>query len=404
MKYLSKRVESEDTGSRTFNSGLLQSRSHLVRRFAIGSTLVSIGIFISATGGSWDISNHLLNKPETFFSIPHAVLYTGVAVAILGTVIVWLVHRAISIYDNRLNISAKLTLAGICMLVVAGPIDFAWHSAFGLDGLLSPPHFVLLLGMIISSLGAMLGIMSYVNNTKMHDYGNDENEVIHKKDLTRPEAKRLSSHMILMIIIGVLPILMTLDGLIGMFSLPFSKTQYFNFDPNPLAAAVLATIGYPLILSFVLFSSFHLGKRKFGIISIIGASYLAIHAMTAIIPNESLIQTIPFYVLNILPILASDILLSFSPNRVISIFVPGAILGSSFLMVQYPLITYVYNEVSSNQAFVWPSLISSTYFGLMSNIYPLILGPAIAMGIVGAFLARKITHSLNLTIEELKKK
>jgi hypothetical protein len=404
MKYLSKRVESEDTGSRTFNSGLLQSRSHLVRRFAIGSTLVSIGIFISATGGSWDISNHLLNKPETFFSIPHAVLYTGVAVAILGTVIVWLVHRAISIYDNRLNISAKLTLAGICMLVVAGPIDFAWHSAFGLDGLLSPPHFVLLLGMIISSLGAMLGIMSYVNNTKMHDYGNDENEVIHKKDLTRPEAKRLSSHMILMIIIGILPILMTLDGLIGMFSLPFSKTQYFNFDPNPLAAAVLATIGYPLILSFVLFSSFHLGKRKFGIISMIGASYLAIHAMTAIIPNESLIQTIPFYVLNILPILASDILLSFSPNRVISIFVPGAILGSSFLMVQYPLITYVYNEVSSNQAFVWPSLISSTYFGLMSNIYPLILGPAIAMGIVGAFLARKITHSLNLTIEELKKK
>jgi hypothetical protein len=404
MKYLSKRVESEDTGSRTFNSGLLQSRSHLVRRFAIGSTLVSIGIFISATGGSWDISNHLLNKPETFFSIPHAVLYTGVAVAILGTVIVWLVHRAISIYDNRLNISAKLTLAGICMLVVAGPIDFAWHSAFGLDGLLSPPHFVLLLGMIISSLGAMLGIMSYVNNTKMHDYGNDENEVIHKKDLTRPEAKRLSSHMILMIIIGILPILMTLDGLIGMLSLPFSKTQYFNFDPNPLAAAVLATIGYPLILSFVLISSFHLGKRKFGIISMIGASYLAIHAMTAIIPNESLIQTIPFYVLNILPILASDILLSFSPNRVISIFVPGAILGSSFLMVQYPLITYVYNEVSSNQAFVWPSLISSTYFGLMSNIYPLILGPAIAMGIVGAFLARKITHSLNLTIEELKKK
>jgi len=390
--------------SRTYNSGLLKSRSHLVRRFATGSTLVSIGIFISATGGSWDISNHLLNKPETFFSTPHAVLYTGVAIAILGTVIVWVAHRSISIYDNKFNVFTKLTLAGICMLVVAGPIDFAWHSAFGLDGLLSPPHFVLLLGMIISSLGAMLGIMSYVNNTKMHDYGNDENEVIHKKDLTRPEAKRLSSHMILMIIIGILPILMTLDGLIGMFSLPFSKTQYFNFDPNPLAAAVLATIGYPLILSFVLFSSFHLGKRKFGIISMIGASYLAIHAMTAIIPNESLIQTIPFYVLNILPILASDILLSFSPNRVISIFVPGAILGSSFLMVQYPLITYVYNEVSSNQAFVWPSLISSTYFGLMSNIYPLILGPAIAMGIVGAFLARKITHSLNLTIEELKKK
>src|SRR5215471_17631611 len=129
VKYLSKRVESEDMDSRTYNSGLLQSRSHLVRRFAIGSALVSIGIFISASGGSWDISNHLLNKPETFFSTPHAVLYTGVAVTILGTVIVWGAHRSLSIYDNNLNISTKLTLAGICMLVVAGPIDFAWHSA-----------------------------------------------------------------------------------------------------------------------------------------------------------------------------------------------------------------------------------------------------------------------------------
>ena len=395
MKYLSKRVESEDTDSRTFDLGLLLSHSRLLRRFVIGSTLVSIGIFISATGGSWDISNHLLNKPETFFSTPHAVLYTGVAVGILGMVIAWLAHRSISIYDNNLNISAKLTLAGICMLVVAGPIDFAWHSAFGLDGLLSPPHFVLLLGMIISSLGAMLGILSYVKNTKMRG----EKEVIHKKDLTRPEANRLDSHMILMIIVGILPILLTLDGLIGMFSLPFSKTQYFNFNPDPFSAAVLATIGYPLILSIVLFSSFYLGKRKFGILSMIGASYLTIHATTAIIPNESLVQTIPFYVLNILPILASDILLSFSSNRVFSIFVPGAILGSSFLMVQYPLITYVYSEVSSNQDFVWPSLISSTYFGLLSNIYPLIIGPAIAMGIAGGFLARKITHSLNLTVE-----
>jgi hypothetical protein len=401
MKYLSKRIESEDMDSRTSNSGLLKSRSHLARKFAIGSTLVSIGIFISATGGSWDISNHLLNKPETFFSIPHAVLYTGVVVAILGTVIVWMAHRAISIYDSNFNASTKIILAGICMLVVAGPVDFAWHSAFGLDGLLSPPHFVLLLGMIISSLGAMLGIISYINNTKIRDYANDENEAIHKEDLTRPEAKRLNSHMILIIIIGILPILMTLDGLIGMFSLPFSKTQYFNFNPDPFFAAALATIGYPLILSLVLFSAFHLGKRNFGILSMIGASYLAIHAITAIIPNESLIQTIPFYILNIIPILASDILLSFSSNRIISIIVPGAILGSAFLMVQYPLITYVYSEVSSNQAFVWPSLISSTYFGLMSNIYPLTIGPAITMGIVGAFLARKVTHSLSLTVEEV---
>jgi hypothetical protein len=107
-------------------------------------------------------------------------------------------------------------------------------------------------------------------------------------------------------------------------------------------------------------------------------------------PNESLIPTLPFYILNILPILASDILLSLTSNRPCAVFATGAILGSSFLMIQYPLVTYVYSEVSSNQSFVWPSLISATYFGMLDNIYPLIIGPALTMGIVGALLARKI--------------
>jgi hypothetical protein len=196
--------------------------------------------------------------------------------------------------------------------------------------------------------------------------------------------------MLLIIIIGVLPLWMTLDGVIGMLSLPFSKTQYFNFNPDPSAAAVLATISYPLLISFILYSSFHLGRRKFGVLSVIGASYLTVNAITAIIPNESLIPTLPFYILNILPILASDILLSFTSNRPCTVFATGAILGSSFLMMQYPLVTYVYSEVSSNQSFVWPSLISPTYFGMLDNIYPLIMGPALAMGIVGALLAGKI--------------
>jgi hypothetical protein len=394
MKYLGKRAQSSspdtmDKNARSSGLGLFVSPSYSIRRFTIGCALVSIGILVSATGGSWDISNHLLNKPETFFSAPHAVLYTGVAVAILGVAIVQMARTSMSIREKNLNISARLTLAGIGMLIVAAPIDFAWHSAFGLDGLLSPPHLVLLVGMIVSSLGAMLGIISYTNSTKMPILM-DEEKAVQKKDLTKPGAGRLNPHMLLIIIIGVLPLWMTLDGVIGMLSLPFSKTQYFNFNPDPSAAAVLATISYPLLISFILCSSFHLGRRKFGVLSVIGASYLTVNAITAIIPNESLIPTLPFYILNILPILASDILLSFTSNRPCTVFATGAILGSSFLMMQYPLVTYVYSEVSSNQSFVWPSLISPTYFGMLDNIYPLIMGPALAMGIVGALLAGKI--------------
>jgi hypothetical protein len=186
---------------------------------------------------------------------------------------------------------------------------------------------------------------------------------------------------------------MTLDGLIGMCSLPFSNTEYFNFNLDPFTAAVVATIGYPVLISFILCSSYSLANRKFGILSAIGASYLIVHAISTIIPNESLIPTLPFYMLNILAFLASDILVSFSSNKLYSILA-GGILGSSFFMIQYPLITYIYSEVFSNQSFVWPSLISSTYFRMISNIYPLILGPCFAMGIIGGILARKITSEL----------
>ena len=401
MNYFNKRAYSHSQNSRSFGLRLFLSPSYSILRFVIGCVLVSIGIFISAAGGSWDISNHLLNKPETFFSIPHFVLYTGVLVAIFGLVIVRMAYRGyISTYynDHSLKLSSKLIFVGISMLVIAGPIDFAWHSAFGLDGLLSPPHFVLLLGMIISSLGAMLGIISYVNSARSFNLVHD-GKVTPKKDLsTELKTTRFpdSRKLLPLIFIGVLPIWMTLDGLIGMFSLPFSKTQYFDFNPDPFLAPVLTTVGYPLLISVVLCFSFHLGKRKFGILSVMGACYLTIHAITAIVPNESLIPTLTFYILNILPILASDILLSFSANRILSVFVSGSILGSAFLMMQYPLITYVYNEVFTKQAFVWPSLLSSSYFGMIGSVYPLVIGPAFAMGIVGAILAEKVIDGLSL--------
>ena len=194
MNYFNKRAYSYSPNSRTFGLRLFLSPSYSIIRFVIGCSLVSIGIFVSAAGGSWDISNHLLNKPETFFSIPHSVLYTGVVVAIFGVVIVRMDYRGyMSIYDNNnsLKISSKLIFAGISMLVIAGPIDFAWHSAFGLDGLLSPPHFVLLLGMIISSLGAMLGIISYVNRARTFNLA-DDGKVTHKRFEDRTKNDKIS--------------------------------------------------------------------------------------------------------------------------------------------------------------------------------------------------------------------
>ena len=49
---------------------------------AIPLIIVSLGILLTASSGSWDITNHLLNRPETFFSPPHAGLYSGVVLVL----------------------------------------------------------------------------------------------------------------------------------------------------------------------------------------------------------------------------------------------------------------------------------------------------------------------------------
>src|SRR5919198_343753 len=369
----------EDQASPTAGSRLFVIRKHPLTMFVLGCTLVSLGIFISGTGGSWDITNHLLNKPENFFSAPHAMLYTGVASSIVGCAVMCRVHKSMHSSYQSFNTPTKLVIAGIAMLVIAGPVDFAWHSAFGLDGLLSPPHFVLLMGMVISSLGSLLGIKLCTNRNSLNDGCLLQNGVCNWRSGTTGTflfTRRPYITMILMII-GIMPLWLSLDGVVGMFSLPFSKTQYFDFNPDSSFAAVLATISYPFLLSLILISSFLLGKNKFGVISITGSIYLAVSAATVIIPNESLISTLPFYIINLIPIIAVDVFLAITKYRFLySISLSGAILGSIFFMVQYPLITHVYNEVVTKQAFVWPSLTSSIYFGMIGNVYPLIVVPA----------------------------
>lgn len=398
MKYFGKKVE-YSTSNRKREDFKTLSRSRVrslldayrLMRFLIGCSLVSIGICVSTSGGSWDITNHLLNKPETFFSAPHAVLYSGIALAMLGSAVMfqdWWRSSARQHYYIKPKISIILVLSGIAMLVVAGPIDFLWHSAFGLDGLLSPPHFILLTGMITSSIGSMLGITLCINRNIFKTAGSSDKRGDNR--LTRIVQKPISY---ILIIISIMPVWISLDGLVGMFSLPFSNTQYFHFNPDASVAAVLATVAYPFLISFILCLSFGLETKRFGILSVIGAIYLTINIITVIIPNESLIPTLPFYLVNMIPIIIADTLLSILDNKFYLLCIAGGIMGSIFFMIQYPLITHIYNEVFTKQP-VWPSLTSSIYFGMISNIYPLIIGPAIAMGIVGAIVGYKIGHRI----------
>lgn len=336
------------------------------RIFLTGNLLMSFGILLVTTGGSWDITNHVLNNPESFESLPHGVMYSGVALSLIGVVISALVWHKIK--DKKsFKISLNLGIIGIGMLISAGPIDYLWHSNFGLDGLLSPPHMTLIVGMMITSIGGMIGLVRY-------------------HILSGTNASKF------LIVIGLLPIWLSSSGFISSLSLPFSETDFFDFNPDPTFALIVATFCYPLLISLILITSSRLSKNRFGIISLIGGMFLAIYGTTAILPNLAMSETILFYSTNLIPLIVSDYIISKSNFRY-SKYIGAGILGSTFYMFYYPYIMYTYNEVLLGRL-VSPSLIYNIYFELIVDVFFLTLIPAVIASIIGCYFSNQISKKI----------
>ncbi len=125
-------------------------------------------------GVTWDIQWHVLIGRDSFWIPPHLMTYSAVTV-------VALLCAALLARETLLTLSGRPTpgsvrlfglvgtrgthLAwwGICITVLAAPIDDLWHRLFGLDVTLwSPPHLLGLLGSQINSAGCLLlAIESY---------------------------------------------------------------------------------------------------------------------------------------------------------------------------------------------------------------------------------------------------
>lgn len=341
------------------------------RVFFLGNLFVSIGILVVTTGGSWDISNHLLNKPETFFSPPHFVLYSGVMIALFGASLVMLKISDEKIKSTNLA-SIRLVQVGIVLLVGAGPFDFLWHSNFGLDGLLSPPHLALIFGMVICSIGSFASIVksaafascSYVRQNTL-------------------------------VVIGIIPIWLSVTGLLFSFSLPFSKTDYFDFNPNPVFGSIFATAAFPFLISTMLFLAYHAGGKRFGFVSTTGAALIIINMTTSIIPNHWLHPTVMFYLFTMVPIILCDVTLKLSSNRLRAYFAAG-VFGILSYFVYYPLITHVYNKIDTNQI-VSASITAKIYFEMIPSVFPLIAIPCAVMGVVGLVACKRIAGSFSKT-------
>ena len=344
----------------------LKTRYEII--FLVGSILTSFGILLVTVGGSWDITNHLLSNPETFFSPPHALMYSGVAISLTGVVLSFIGWKNLQKSSDSYFLSLKIQLIGIGLLTGAGPLDFIWHSYFGLDGLLSPPHFTLIIGMFLCSIGGMIGISRYLK------FNNSE-----------PVLKYL-------LILAVIPVWLSASGIISSLSLPFSSTDFFEFNPEPTIAFIIASLAYPFLISLSLTLIFKLSNYQFGFMSILGGLFLLIYSSTAIIPNFAMFDTIQFYSLNLIPFIVADIFLKLNRSK-FSMFFIGGLMGSVFYMVYYPYVMYTYNEILLGKL-VSPSLIYFVYFELIQTVMLFTLIPAIIMGVLGVIFSEKFAKRI----------
>ncbi len=121
-----------------------------------------LGAFLQIAGAQWDVSWHILGIVETFFTPAHAALYAGiglVALANLQGLRLRLAYAANSSYA-ALFTGLRIAIIGTALQIIAAPIDFWWHSAYGFDPyLFTPAHSLLITGVILGGVGMTIGII-----------------------------------------------------------------------------------------------------------------------------------------------------------------------------------------------------------------------------------------------------
>jgi hypothetical protein len=254
--------------------------------------LIALGVALQVGAANWDIIWHGVVNVESFFTPPHTVLYSGVGLSLIATFVGIVISTKqksslspYSIYRNIPN-PLKLIVLGCLMELISGEFDNWWHTNFGFDGLLSPPHLMLISGMLISILGALIGTHLFESRKKF----------------------KTMSEMICYGIIWMITI-----NFVFMFTLPFSDGQYFDFNPSPTAALILGST-LPSIFTAVIFYSVQNIQFPFRM-TVVTATLMTIQSSATITSNNYFMSLLPLYFLNMLIPVSLDVLSIFTRNN-----------------------------------------------------------------------------------------
>jgi hypothetical protein len=139
------------------------------------SYAVVFASFCIIMGLLWDIMWHMSIGRDGLFSAPHVVMYVGALVSGLfsGYQILSLTLR--KDHPDRVrsvkfwgifygSLGAMYCVWGALAMLTSAPFDDWWHNTYGLDvQILTPPHTILLVGMMMVQFGAIVAVLSLQN-------------------------------------------------------------------------------------------------------------------------------------------------------------------------------------------------------------------------------------------------
>jgi hypothetical protein len=138
--------------------------SHLIHTSFLSKTktilfLISIlavcGTVIELLGGIWDASTHALRAPEKFWTIQDMTIYTGVRIiassSVLGLIILLLNSENKTLFNG-----IKIILLGSILQLGGGYADSISHEIYGVDGLVTPSHLTIEIGLFLSAFGSFI--------------------------------------------------------------------------------------------------------------------------------------------------------------------------------------------------------------------------------------------------------
>ncbi len=153
--------------------------------YLYATVLASFSIMI---GLVWDISWHMSIGRDGLFSAPHLAIYFGGVLAGIfsGVRVLKITFAGTEQQKNesikfwgvfRGSLGALFCIWGAFAMLTSAPFDDWWHNTYGLDvTILSPPHTVLLLGMLTIQFGAMITVLSVKNRMKLANQVNPRTE------------------------------------------------------------------------------------------------------------------------------------------------------------------------------------------------------------------------------------